>query len=97
MCNGLALRAQGAKRRRRRGPSVTRRNAAVAAQARCLQRIPFAARASEGSALLDDVHRHRLRRATRHQPLRRLERNPSQFSDRLPGGKRMRRRVPDPS
>ncbi len=34
-------------------------------------------------ALLDDVHRHRLRRAALHLPPRRSERDPSQFLDRL--------------
>ena len=33
--------------------------------------------------LLNDVHRHRLRRAALHLPPRRSERGPSQFSDRL--------------
>ncbi len=37
-------------------------------------------------ALLDDVHRHRLRRAALHLPRRRSEGDPSQFSDRLRGG-----------
>jgi hypothetical protein len=34
-------------------------------------------------ALLDDVHRHRLRRAALHLPLPSQERGPFQFSDRL--------------
>ena len=34
-------------------------------------------------ALLDDVHRHRLRRAAWHLPPWRSERGPSQFSDGL--------------
>jgi hypothetical protein len=39
--------------------------------------------ASAELALLDDVHRHRLRRAALHVPPRRSERGPSSFSDRL--------------
>ena len=39
--------------------------------------------ASAALALLDDVPRHRLRRAAWHLPPRRSERGPSQFSDRL--------------
>ena len=38
---------------------------------------------SAALALLDDVHRHRLRRAALLMPPRRSERGPSQFSDRL--------------
>jgi len=41
------------------------------------------AAASAALALLDDVHRHRLRRAALHLPPRRSERGPSQFSDGL--------------
>ena len=33
--------------------------------------------------LLDDVHRHRLRRAASHLPLPGQERDPSYYSDRL--------------
>ena len=39
--------------------------------------------ASASLALLDDVHRHRLRRAALHLPLPSQERGPFQFSDRL--------------
>ena len=39
--------------------------------------------ASASLALLDDVHRHRLRRAASHLPLPSQERGPFQFSDRL--------------
>ena len=39
--------------------------------------------ASASLALLDDVHRHRLRRAALHLPLQSQERGPFQFSDRL--------------
>ena len=39
--------------------------------------------ASASLALLDDVHRHRLRRAALHLPLPSQERDPFQFSDRL--------------
>ena len=41
--------------------------------------------ASASLALLDDVHRHRLRRAALHLPLPSQERGPFQFSDRLLG------------
>ncbi len=41
--------------------------------------------ASVSLALLDDVHRHRLRRAALHLPLPSQERGPFQFSDRLLG------------
>ena len=51
--------------------------------------------ASASLALLDDVHRHRLRRAALHLPLPSQERGPFQFSDRLlgigRGGTRKRR------
>ena len=43
------------------------------------------ARTSAALALLDDVHRHRLRRAALHLPLPSQERGPFQFSDRLLG------------
>ena len=43
--------------------------------------------ASASLALLDDVHRHRLRRAALHLPLPSQERGPFQFSDRLLGGR----------
>ena len=39
--------------------------------------------ASASLALLDDVHRHRLRRAALHLPLPSQERGPFQFSDRF--------------
>jgi len=39
--------------------------------------------ASASLALLDDVRRHRLRRAALHLPLPSQERGPFQFSDRL--------------
>jgi hypothetical protein len=39
--------------------------------------------ASASLALLDDVHRHRLRRAALHLPFPSQERGPFQFSDRL--------------
>ena len=39
--------------------------------------------ASASLALLDDAHRHRLRRAALHLPLPSQERGPFQFSDRL--------------
>jgi hypothetical protein len=39
--------------------------------------------ASASLALLDDVHRHRLRRVALHLPLPSQERGPFQFSDRL--------------
>ena len=38
---------------------------------------------SASLALLDDVHRHRLRRAVSHLTPRREERNPFYYSDRL--------------
>ena len=41
--------------------------------------------ASASLVLLDDVHRHRLRRAALHLPLPSQERGPFQFSDRLLG------------
>jgi hypothetical protein len=41
------------------------------------------AEASASLALLDDVHRHRLRRAALHLPPRRQERGPFYYSDRL--------------
>jgi hypothetical protein len=41
--------------------------------------------ASASLALLDDVHRHRLRRAALYLPLPSQERGPFQFSDRLLG------------
>ena len=41
--------------------------------------------ASAALVLLDDVRRHRLRRAALHLPPRSQERGPSQFSDRLLG------------
>jgi hypothetical protein len=44
--------------------------------------------ASAALALLDDVHRHRLRRAALHLPLRRSERDAYYFSDRLLGGRK---------
>ena len=40
--------------------------------------------ASAALALLDDVHRHRLRRAALHLPPPGQERGPSYYSDRLP-------------
>ena len=39
--------------------------------------------ASASLALLDDAHRHRLRRTALHLPLPSQERGPFQFSDRL--------------
>ena len=42
--------------------------------------------ASASLALLDDVPRHRLRRAALHLPPRRSERGPSKFSDGLLAG-----------
>jgi hypothetical protein len=76
---GLARRAQGARRRRCRCPSSTTSNAAIAVQSPCgwaaaRTQIPLgsgAAGASAALALLDDVHRHRLRRAALHLPPRR--------------------------
>ena len=41
--------------------------------------------ASAALALLDDVHRHRLRRAALHLPPPGQERSPSYYSDRLLG------------
>ena len=41
---------------------------------------------SAALALLDDVHRHRLRRAALHLPLPGQERGPFYYSDRLLGG-----------
>ena len=49
----------------------------VAAQSPCALRVPGGAGASAALALLDDVHRHRLRRAALHLPPRRPERDPS--------------------
>ena len=41
---------------------------------------------SAALALLDDVHRHRLRRAALHLPLPGQKRGPFYYSDRLLGG-----------
>ena len=68
---GLARRAQGARRRRCRCTSLTTSNAEIARN----PHAPFGFRrrgASAALALLDDVHRHRLRRAALHLPPRAL-------------------------
>jgi len=88
---GLARQDQGARRRRCRGTSLTTSNADIASQPLCgwaatQTQIPSGsggAGASAALALLDDVHRHRLRRAALQLPQRRSERGPAQFSDRL--------------
>jgi len=74
---GLAGRAQGARRRRCRCTSLTTSNAEIAPQPPCALRVPAARGASAALALLDDVHRHRLRRAALPLPPRRSERGPS--------------------
>ena len=51
--------------------------------------------ASASLALLDDVHRHRLRRAALHLPLPSQERGPFQFSDRLLGRSMPKRASPN--
>jgi hypothetical protein len=82
---GLARRAQGARRRRCRCASSTTSNAAIVVQPPCALRVPGLEGASASLALLDDVHRYRLRRAALHLPLPSQERGPFQFSDRLLG------------
>ena len=73
---GLARRAQGA-RRRRCGDIVDdeQRNDRRATTMR--PSGSGGTGASAALALLDDVHRHRLRRAALHLPPRRSERGPS--------------------
>jgi hypothetical protein len=82
---GLARQDQGARRGRCRGTSLTTSNADIgwAASGPRSLRVPAdlglrssaAAGASAALALLDDIHRHRLRRAALHRPLRRSERD----------------------
>ena len=80
---GLARRAQGARRRRCRCTSLTTSNAAIAVQPPCALRVPAWRGHLLSLALLDDVHRHRLRRAALHLPPPGQERGPFYYSDRL--------------
>jgi hypothetical protein len=80
---GLARLGQGAVRRRCRCPSLTTSNAEIARNTHA----PFGFRrrgASAALALLDDIHRHRLRRAAWHLPPRRSERGPPLILGRAP-------------
>ena len=86
---GLARRGQGARRRRCQCTSLTTSNAEIVRNPHAAgpsAQFPSGsggAGASAALALLDDAHRHRLRRAALHLPPRRSERGPSQYSDRL--------------
>ena len=76
---GLVRRAQGARRRQCRCTLLTTSNAEIARNTHA----PFGFRRHGGIcsvsvlALLDDVHRHRLRRAAWHLPPWRSERDSS--------------------